>query len=676
MAKKRPHHIIKLPATESPLALDYERYLPDMCGLIHYEHLHRYMWAAKFAEGKTVLDVSCGEGYGTYILSQGAQSVIGVDISKETIAAAKEKYSQDNITFLESDAATIPLDDNSMDVVVSFETIEHLADHDAFFSEIKRVLKEDGVAFISSPNKYVFSAINKMTNKFHLTEITLDEFEVLINRWFKKVRIMRQQVFGASHLTGGVRSKRPVYFEKNEYSEILQYYEIENPLYALAVVTDGKLPEIPNSFYLDTVNKHNGIHYYQMEASIYSDVIRDLNQQLTVLDQEHEAALAQKDAELAQSRQEYETLLADRAHVVSQKDAELSQLHEEHEATLAQRDAELAQSRHEYETLLAVLSQLHVKHDAALVKKNVELAQSRHEYETLFRHIVAPPARSRIRKILHRLNVKKWFSLRLGRSLLAASNMFDTDYYLEKNPDVKKAGIEPIKHYLIYGWRELRDPSLSFSTRQYLIDHSDVTATGVNPLLHYLRYGHLEGRFVSNVFSSTIQPIPRVEPELSSSESDTLSGAHTFNTTEIPVAPPVPEEEVKTVRNSMYFNEAYYRNTYMDLATSDMVASMDGGRDATRPYCLIQCIILNQIRIFIMLESTRCTTTSLREEGRGELHHACIIVTMKMTAGLGLSIPTSNRLRFTFPNSMKYRKITSGGARGLRNGRTPAKPNR
>ena len=73
MAKKRPHHIIKLPATGSPLALDYERYLPDMCGLIHYEHLHRYMLAAKFAKGKTVLDVACGEGYGTYILSQGAK---------------------------------------------------------------------------------------------------------------------------------------------------------------------------------------------------------------------------------------------------------------------------------------------------------------------------------------------------------------------------------------------------------------------------------------------------------------------------------------------------------------------------------------------------------------------------------------------------------------------------
>ena len=91
MAKKKPHHIIKLPATGSPLSLDYERYLPDMCGLIHYEHLHRYMLAAKFAEGKTVLDIACGEGYGTYILSQVAKSVIGVDISKETIAAAKEK---------------------------------------------------------------------------------------------------------------------------------------------------------------------------------------------------------------------------------------------------------------------------------------------------------------------------------------------------------------------------------------------------------------------------------------------------------------------------------------------------------------------------------------------------------------------------------------------------------
>ncbi len=280
---------------------------------------------------------------------------------------------------------------------------------------------------------------------------------------------------------------------------MMQYYDIENPLYSIAIVTDGKLPIIPNSFYLDTVNKHNGIHYYQMEVSIYSDVIRDLNQQLTELNQEHEAALARKDAVLAQTRQDYEKLL---------------------------------------------------------------------------RHIVSPRSRSRLRKIARRLNVQRWFSLRKDRSLIASSYLFDEDYYLAKNPDVKRAGVEPVKHYLVSGWRELRDPSLSFSTRQYLIDHSDVASAGVE--VDALRKGLLEGRVISEVFSSVLQPKARVEPELSSFESDTLSGAHTFNITEIPIVS-VPEEEVKTVRNSIFFNEEYYRNTYVDLAASDM--------DMARHYC-------------------------------------------------------------------------------------------
>jgi ubiquinone/menaquinone biosynthesis C-methylase UbiE/glycosyltransferase involved in cell wall biosynthesis len=587
------------------------------------------------------------------------KSVIGVDISKETISAAEKKYPQDNITFIESDAATITLDENSVDVVVSFETIEHLEDHNAFFREIKRVLKKDGIAFISSPNKYIFSAINGMTNKFHLSEITLDEFEVLTNRWFKNVRILKQQVFGASHLTGGIRTECPVYFEKNEYNEILQYHEIENPLYAFAVMTDDELPEIPDSFYLDTINKHNGIHYYLMDLSIYANVIRDLNQQLFTRAQEHETLLAEKDAKLKQAREDYEALLDDRnqlalqndaavaqlrheheavmdrkdaqldqsrkaheaviaqkdaqmdqsrkAHeaviaqkdaqmdqarkeheaVIAQKDAQMDQARKEHEAAIARKDAQLEQARKAYETLMKDRDQLALQNDTAVAKlhqtykevltqKNTELISARRNYEKSMHHLISVPSRSLFKKIVHRLNPRLWVAIWKDKSLLAASNMFDKDYYITHYPDVKISRVNPIVHYLEHGWREFRDPSPGFSTRQYLINHPDVAASGVNPLVHFLRYGQREGRLLFDDHSAMQLPGSNDKPEPTSLNCDVPQGDQTTKLANLPISS-APEEEVKAVRSSILFNEQYYRTTYSDISSSNM--------DMARHYC-------------------------------------------------------------------------------------------
>ncbi len=72
--------------------------------------------------------------------------------------------------------------------------------------------------------------------------------------------------------------------------------------------------------------------------------------------------------------------------------------------------------------------------------------------------------------------------------------LFDTNYYLAQNPDVRAAGVDPLKHYEAYGWREGRDPSLLFSNGKYLAANPDVRAVGMQPLLHYVQYGQNEGR--------------------------------------------------------------------------------------------------------------------------------------------------------------------------------------
>src|ERR1700754_392489 len=90
-----------------------ERYLPEIGGDIELEHLHRYHWAAHFSQGKRVLDIACGEGYGSEILARSAAHVIGVDLSEDTVAHAEQKYRRNNLEFMVGSCDQIPLSDNS-----------------------------------------------------------------------------------------------------------------------------------------------------------------------------------------------------------------------------------------------------------------------------------------------------------------------------------------------------------------------------------------------------------------------------------------------------------------------------------------------------------------------------------------------------------------------------------
>lgn len=75
-----------------------------------------------------------------------------------------------------------------------------------------------------------------------------------------------------------------------------------------------------------------------------------------------------------------------------------------------------------------------------------------------------------------------------------ADRLFDPGYYLRQNPDVAAAGADPYQHFMYYGWREGRDPSLLFSISKYLAANPDVNRAAFNPLIHYEMYGQAEGR--------------------------------------------------------------------------------------------------------------------------------------------------------------------------------------
>jgi hypothetical protein len=116
---------------------------------------------------------------------------------------------------------------------------------------------------------------------------------------------------------------------------------------------------------------------------------------------------------------------------------------------------------------------------------------------------VIPGKRKQARYLI--LKTRLWELLlhyRLKR-LLRRSGLFDADWYLRTYRDVAEAGCEPIKHYLLWGGREGRDPSPGFAAERYLSAYPDVGASGSNPLVHYLLYGRAEGRIVHQSYAAS-----------------------------------------------------------------------------------------------------------------------------------------------------------------------------
>jgi GT2 family glycosyltransferase/ubiquinone/menaquinone biosynthesis C-methylase UbiE len=161
---------------------------------LEIEHRQRYMSILKIVEGRTVLDIASGEGYGSSLLSSKAGQVYGVDINPALTAHASQKYTQQNIHFLSGSVENIPMEHASVDIVVSFETIEHVsADMQRqFLREVKRVLKPGGVFIVSTPDKKNYTDRYDHHNEFHLKELYKAEFEDLLKTQFGHVTLYDQ----------------------------------------------------------------------------------------------------------------------------------------------------------------------------------------------------------------------------------------------------------------------------------------------------------------------------------------------------------------------------------------------------------------------------------------------------------------------------------------------------
>ena len=354
-----------------------ERYIPTETGEIRHEHLHRYAWCARIAEGKDVLDIACGEGYGSAMLASRAKSVIGVDIDQASIEHARKVY-QDiaGLQFQHGDAAKIPLADNSVDLVVSFETIEHHDRHREMIAEVRRVLRPDGLLILSSPNRDVYSKMSGQHNEFHVKELDFKELDAVLREQFDDVAYFGQRLAVGSSIFALEKSHAGKTLDAfvDTGSEVLERAaSLLSPVYFIAVAgaVDQSVRRILQASVLFSEAEDLYLHHHEVAEwakSLDSELaqLREVHGKLVA---EHESVAVWAkglDAELAKTRADHAALVAEREKAVAlakELDAALAKtkashgaLVAEHEKTVARAkglDAKLTEARADHAALVA-----------------------------------------------------------------------------------------------------------------------------------------------------------------------------------------------------------------------------------------------------------------------------------------------------------------------------------
>lgn len=194
----------ELPLSPLPeLPFTGERFTPECVREIWYEHWHRYAFAAPLARGRRVLDAACGEGYGSaLLLRSGALQVLGIDIDRTSIAHARARYGGvPALRFEPADVTALDaLPARSVDLIVSFETLEHVHAHERLLAGFARLLADDGLLLISTPDKANTTDATGVVNPHHVRELYRAQFEALLATQFPARRLYAQKLLFQSAL--------------------------------------------------------------------------------------------------------------------------------------------------------------------------------------------------------------------------------------------------------------------------------------------------------------------------------------------------------------------------------------------------------------------------------------------------------------------------------------------
>lgn len=230
-----------------------ERLIPELMNEDTFLHLHRYAITLNYIKDKEVIDIACGEGYGSFLMSKYAKNVTGIDIDENTIINANSKYKNNNLSYLQGDVSKIPLQSSTIDVVVSFETIEHTTKHDEMMLEIKRVLKPDGLLIMSSPDKYNYSEKRGFINKYHVKELYSQEFENLIKKYFKYEKMLFQRYFHGSLMFSKENLEKITEFH-GDINKIDELDLFDSMVFNIALASDNEIDISKKASVFDATN--------------------------------------------------------------------------------------------------------------------------------------------------------------------------------------------------------------------------------------------------------------------------------------------------------------------------------------------------------------------------------------------------------------------------------------
>jgi SAM-dependent methyltransferase len=223
-----------------------ERFVPETMrgSLLDAEHRARYWWAAKLVRDARVLDAGCGLAYGSTILAEaGASEVIGVDNAEPVVEAAQARVPE-KVRLEQGDVARLRFRDDSFDVVVCFEVIEHVDDTDAVLDEFRRVLRPGGLLAISSPNRDAYPP----GNPHHVHEFQPPELRQALEERFAHVRIVHQH----DYLTSAILESETFTATDGIGLDPIEVRKVVasrsgREAYTLALASDQPLPDVPRT---------------------------------------------------------------------------------------------------------------------------------------------------------------------------------------------------------------------------------------------------------------------------------------------------------------------------------------------------------------------------------------------------------------------------------------------
>lgn len=326
-----------------------------------YEHFHRYMWAAGVVGARRVLDLGSGEGFGAAILAESATQVVGVDIDERTIEHSRLNYAARNLEFHVGSALDLSdFEEGSFGAVVAFEVIEHVQEQELVLEQISRLLAEDGILIMSTPDRRLYTEVTGQHNPFHERELGLEEFHELLSSLFPHIASWGQRTITGSHLNSigneqsraGSSNRSDFYLERSGE----EWRQAGDPaaLYVVAVASRSPLPELADTSTL---------------ADCGLELLRAKEYGAVVASNERDVASNERDAVVHTNGELSATLEHERAQharELRERDASTSE-------ELAQRDRDIERGQ---DDLLQMRTEL-VAREAEIVSRDAELVAAR-----------------------------------------------------------------------------------------------------------------------------------------------------------------------------------------------------------------------------------------------------------------------------------------------------------